>query len=343
MKKFFLILFLSGIFCSSVFCADLKAKTVVQQAQKKETVEESLSYIQSQIGNVSAASEKRALYIFMASLQESLAMYEDAKASYAGAAGIAAGDAEGMPKKSNEQLVLDAVRCALSGGDSATADTYLNSAVRNSKNETIQAYIKLYSQWSALCRAETVADLEEPIEILKAYTKVASMESVRLAVFLTLWYVTGENSYAKEITSRYPGSPEAAIVNGNIQLLPTPFWFFVPKLGEAQQEMGGIQVPEVSKTENVASSSGNKKQETAGTGGAAKTGAAVKLQLGLFRTESNAKYLVEELNKKGFDCKILEEKRSSGTTYYIVYTYENKDGTVADRLRSAGYECYIID
>ena len=43
-----------------------------------------------------------------------------------------------------------------------------------------------------------------------------------------------------------------------------------------------------------------------------------KWQLGLFRTESNAKLLADEVKAKGFDAFITTEKRASGTTYYIV-------------------------
>ena len=75
-----------------------------------------------------------------------MALYDEAKNSYAAAAGIAAGDAAGMPKKSSEMLVIDAVRCALSAGDGDVALQFLNSAVRNSKDESIQAQIKLYEQ-----------------------------------------------------------------------------------------------------------------------------------------------------------------------------------------------------
>ena len=68
-----------------------------------------------------------------------------------------------------------------------------------------------------------------------------------------------------------------------------------------------------------------------------------KWQLGLFRTESNAKLLMEEVCAKGFDAYITSEKRASGTTYYIVLVREDKNGNVAERLRSAGYDCYAVE
>ena len=195
-----------------------------------------------------------------------------------------------MPKKTNEQIVLDAVRCALSCGDYATADSYLNSAVRNSKNPTVQAYIKLYTQWSALCKADDVAGIQEPVVMLQAYLKVDSMNAVKPAVLLTLWYVTGDTSYSNQITKLYPKSIEASIVKGDAQLLPTPFWFFVPRSGEAEQGTGSIAMPEEPKQTAA---------EKAAAAAAATPAKFTKWQLGLFRTESNAKLLADEVKEKG--------------------------------------------
>ena len=331
MKK--IISFVFSVFiCASIFAAELTASFVTSEAAKKDTVEESVSYLKTQISKMTVPAEKRAAYIFLASLQEQLAYFDDAQKSYAQAAAIAAGDAEGMPKKTNEQIVLDAVRCALSSGDYATADSYLNSAVRNSKNEKVQAYIKLYTQWSALCKADDVADIQEPVVMLQAYLKVDSMVAVKPAVLLTLWYVTGDSSYSKEITKLYPKSIEASIVKGDAQLLPTPFWFFVPKSGEAEQGTGSIAMPEETKP-------AQSQTATASVAPAKFT----KWQLGLFRTESNAKLLADEVKGKGFDAYITTETRASGTTYYIVLVREDKAGNVADRLRSSGYDCYGVE
>lgn len=322
-----LIVFTAFLFSFSLIFAEAKAKDIKTQAVKKATIEESVSYVKDQIKSLTVASEKRAAYVFLASLQEQMALYSDAQKSYATAAGIAAADAEGMPKKTNEQLVLDAVRCALCCGDWPTADSYLNSSVRNSKDSQILSYVKLYAQWSALCRAENVNDLNEPLELLKAYLKVDSMKSVHPVILLTLWYVTGEKSWADQITKNYSTSTEAAIVRGDVQLLPTPFWFFVPKSGVAEQGTGTFT--DVSSV-------------TSESTPAATTTKNTKWQLGLFKTESNAKLLCEEVQKKGFDAYVTSEVRASGTTYYIVLVKDDGTGT-ADKLRSAGYDCYPVE
>lgn len=338
MKKIISFLILVNLFfCLSA--AELTARFVTGEAVKKDSLEESLSYLKDQVAKMNLPAEKRATYVFIATLEEQMALYDQAQKSYAQAASIAAGDAEGMPKKSNEEIVLDAIRCALSSGDYMTADSYLNSAVRNTRNQKIQAYIKLYTQWSALCRAEKVDDIQEPLVMLQAYLKLDSMECLRPAIYLTLWYLTGDKSYSQQLASKYPKSPEAAIVKGDVQLLPTPFWFFVPKSGEAEQGTGSYA--DTSSSSGTSSSAAN--ETSSSQGQSAASSKTTKWQLGLFKTQSNAKLLVDELKSKGFEAYTTSETRASGTTYYIVLVNEDKSGNMADKLRNAGYDCYAVD
>lgn len=333
-KNIALILMIFGIF--NLFSQNKTAKFITNESTKKETIEESIEYLKSQVEKIESLSEKRAIYIFLASLQEQLAFFDEAKQNYAKAAGISANDVEGMPKKSNEQLVLDAVRCSLCCGDYATAQSYLSSSVQNSKNPEIQAFLKLYSQWSQLCKAENSTQVQEPILILQAYLKLESMEIVRPIILLTLWYITGEKKYSNELIDKFPKSTETSVVKGDIQLLPTPFWFFVPKIGEAETESGTFDLTKTEQNnlnENKTNENENLTEQTEFT----------KYQLGLFRTEKNATLLAKELKSKGFDSFITTEKRASGTTYFIVIVNSNNEKNVADKLRNAGYDCYPVD
>ena len=101
-----------------------------------------------------------------------------------------------MPKVTTEQIVIDAVRCSLNCGDYSTAESYLNSSVRSSKNPEILAHVNLYSVWSDLCRAKNVAETSGSVATLKVYAESESMKSVRPAVLLTLWYITGQGQYS---------------------------------------------------------------------------------------------------------------------------------------------------
>lgn len=327
------------------------AAEIAAESAKKATVEKSIEFIEESLRKVTAAADKRALYIFLGSLYEQLARYDSARESYAAAAGIAAGDVENMPKKSNEQLVLDAVRCALSLGDGALADSYLNSAVRNSDDKEIQAYIKLYSQWSSLCKADKPSEVDETVVLLKAYAQMPSLETVRPAVFLTLWYLTGEEEYSAKLKKQFPSSMEAAIVSGKVQLMPAPFWFFVPHSPLALSKITDSAIDEFSAEKSSAAGSAAS-TETLSASAASSSNASdpasdsesekpLYLQLGLFRERENAQTLVSRLVEKGFASKILSEKRKSGTTYYIV-AVDYGDGSVASELRTAGFDCYPV-
>ncbi|MCR5724541.1 MAG: SPOR domain-containing protein [Treponema sp.] len=316
--------------------AETTAKAAAEKAAKEASVTESIAYLTKTIPALTEPQEKRSLYAFLGGVQEQAGLYADAVKSYALAAGIAAGDAPGMSKKSAEQLVLDAVRSALSSGDTATADSYLNSAVRSSKNEQILAHVKLYEQWSALCKSTGSAGNAEAIAMLKTYSTLPSMKAVQPQVLLTLWHITGEKNWANTLKKQFPKSPEAAIVQGSAQLLPAPFWYFVPRVGDA--------VPEVEQA--AISESTGPAVKTAGESAAEKASAAsekvVKQQLGLFREEANAKALVEKAGAKGFKAYITSEVRPSGNKYYLVVVDENAAGTIAAELRNAGFDCYPL-
>ena len=330
MKKILLISILASI-SASLFCQNLTAKKIADNAVKKENPQEAAEYLQKEIECISEASEKRALYAFLASIQESLADYKAAETSYAKAAGLPAANIEGLPKKSSERLVLDAVRCALSAGDYTNAENYLNSAVRNSKNPEIQATIKLYEQWAALSKVQAPEDLTEALAMLKAYLTLDSMKSVKTSILLTLWYTTAEKKYAEELNKEFPSSMEAGIVKGKIQIYPAPFWYFLPRKNAAvpsiEKDNTDFSIEEKKSSEKTPDTSNTK---------------ALKAQLGLFREKANAEAFAEKVISKGFKAYIQEESRSNGAKYFTVVVDENKAGTIQSELKNAGFECYPV-
>lgn len=336
---------LLALFSSLMLFASLafgqSAKETSQKAMEASSAGEAVEILKKQIPQQKDAAQKRALLAFLGGLQEQLGAYKDASASYAQAAGISAPNVEGFPKKTNPQLVLDAVRCSLCSGDSATADNYLNSAVRNSQDETIQAYIKLYEVWSRLCQIESNSQLDESVALLKAYSDFPSMKAVQPSVLLTLWYVTGQESWGKKLRAAFPKSPEAAIVAGNVQMTPAPFWYFMPKKGSALEAAAesAAESQSVPMEKSDDSSAGADADDSSQSEGSEKI---KKQQLGLFKSRDNAQGLCDRLKEKGFKPYITEETRPSGTTYFIVVVDENAKGNIGEQLRSAGFECYPI-
>lgn len=343
---------LPALLCSLLVASALSAQTaqtalsLARESAKKDTVDQSIAFLKKQIPSLQAAADKRSAWAFLGSVQEQKGLYQDALNSYASAAAIAAGDAEGMPKKTSEQLVIDAVRCALSFGDYNSAQTYLNSPVRSSKNNQIIAYVKLYEQWCVLCRSTKISDTTESVAMLKTYSTLESMKPVWPQVLLTLWHITGEKSFSNRLKNEYPKSPESAIVKGQAQTLPAPFWYFVPRSSTSTPdvELTGTVVEkkenpakDEASSEKADSTKGKEPEKTA-----EKQEKIVRQQLGLFKDKSNAQGLVDRLKDKGFTATITSELRPSGTTYYIVTVDENSKGTMGDELRTAGFECYPV-
>ena len=349
---------LPALLCSLLVASALSAQTaqtalsLARESAKKDTVDQSIAFLKKQIPSLQAAADKRSAWAFLGSVQEQKGLYQDALNSYASAAAIAAGDAEGMPKKTSEQLVIDAVRCALSFGDYNSAQTYLNSPVRSSKNNQIIAYVKLYEQWCVLCRSTKISDTTESVAMLKTYSTLESMKPVWPQVLLTLWHITGEKSFSDRLKTEYPKSPESAIVKGQAQTLPAPFWYFVPRSSTSTPDVeltGTVPEKKDNSTKDKASSdkpatdkADSTKDKASSDKTAEKQEKIVRQQLGLFKDRSNAQGLVDRLKDKGFTATITSELRPSGTTYYIVTVDENSKGTMGDELRTAGFECYPV-
>ncbi len=353
------------------------AESLKNEALNQEAVQDSILYIKNNLSSCETLADKRSILYFLGKLQEQLGLFSDASKSYASAAGITAGDAKNMDKVSTEQLVLDAVRSSLNSGDWETAFSYLNSAVRSSKNPEILAFVNLYSVWASLCKATNYEETQDSIQLLKAYSQMNSMSYVKPAILFTLWYLTEDNSYADELKKNYPLSPETGIVNGNVQIASVPFWYFVPKnvksddslagtsgdfggfadFGDAEKSSGNFtsevksdvksELADVAaKNQNLSTKSNSSSSSSAISSANSyerEKKSGVKEQLGLFREEKNAAELVEKLKAKNFDAYFYREKRSSGTTYFIVVVDEDEKLSLGQKLKNAGFDCYKIE
>ena len=325
------------------------AKGALTAAANMNSLGDAVSYLKKTSETMKAPSDRRAVLAILAGAEEQMGNYDDAQKHYAAAAGIqgSAQAASGVPNKTSEQLVLDAVRCALCAGDYATAQSYLNSSVRNSKDGNVLSYIKLYEQWAALCKAGPDGNVDEPVAVLKAYASLESMKSVRPPILLTLWHLTGESGYSDRLKKDFPKSMEAAVVKGEVQILPSPFWYFLPKSGSDLPDLDIGSAADLPSADN--SSSGSKSSSPSAPSSSVPAasssdsgGKIVKEQLGLFRDKANAERLAGQVRAKGFSPEIDSEVRPSGTTYYIVVVRENKEGTVGRQLKTVGFECYPV-
>ena len=327
MKHFFKIaLFILGFSVFSQTSSDA-ANTLISEAAKKPSITESIVHLSKSIPALKTDADKKAAYSFLGALQEQAGKFDDAKKSYAAGAAL--------PGATNsEKLVISAVRCALNSGDFESAESFLSSTVKNSSDATILAFVKLYTQWAALCKANNVGETEKAVAALKTFVGDKSMSPVLPSVLLTLWHVTGSETYSTQLKSKFASSPEAKIVKGELNVLPTPFWLFMPR-----KENTFPDIAEVSQNEPSSDTKPSVEPSPSSKGTGQKV---VREQLGLFRDVSNANALASKVKAKGFDAKIVEEKRPSGNVYYIVVVDENKNNTIGKELRTAGFECYPV-
>lgn len=322
------------VFTPKVFASS--ANEIIDQAIQKSKDSDNLSqviyFVEQSVSSVTEDSDVRALYTFLGQLNEQVGLFKEACNWYAKAAGI-----PGVPTKealTSEQLVLAAIRSALSGGDYETAESYLTS-IRGSKNQETFAFVRLYTAWAYLSRAETQDDLLEPIALLKSYATMPQMKIVQPAVYLTLWYVTGEASWKSKLLAEFPKAPETAVTSGKAEILPSPFWFFLPQtetydlgqtLEEAQSEVEEKTV--VASTDTTETTQGKHK--------------IICQQLGFFRNKENASRLMERVRQARFLPELKEEVRASGTTYFVVIVPEDDSGNTGLKLKTAGFECYPV-
>lgn len=361
MKKFLSSIAVFIIASGFVF-AQSAAVNVIKKALECDTVDESIAYLGKHVIPVEDTCSVRVLYAFTGCIQEQSGLYSDASKSFAKAAGVKVSQESinsfkltkeatpqekivyNMLKKTPSVLVLDAVRCCLNCGEAKTALSYLNSNIRNSKDAKIQAKIKLYEVWAQLCNDPTDDQIDSIAFFIKGYLSMPEMESVRPSLLFTLWYVTDDDDAAQKIKSQYPKSPEAGVVTGKASLMPTPFWFFVPRKGNAIAKAQNEQAKNitVAKNSNVEVAKKDSADKKSGAASDSKEEKIKRQQVGLFGKKENADSLVSRLKAKGFKAYIEEEVRPSGNKYFIVIVDENEQGNMGLQLKTAGFDCYPI-
>ncbi len=322
-------------------CSYSKEVASILSSVKDKNPDEALEYLENHINTSQKVQDQRDLLIFKASLQERSGFYELAAKTYEKAAAIQPPD-DSEPSAS---LLIQAARCALSHGDFQLADTYLSIVSRTALSSELAAKIKLYAVWSWLSKINDEDSLHEPLVILASYIDMKGMETVQASILLTLWYLSGDDVYSKLLTEKYPNSVEAAIIQGRVQLMPTPFWYFRPRktrdtVLDSTAELSTTISGDGEKSEAKSFIRQDEQKEAEKYDESAAS--ILHYQLGFFRNNENALDLVQRLQKAGFSPSIQEEKRQSGTTYYAVIVKENDTNTMGSLLKNAGFECYPV-
>lgn len=276
-------------------------------------------------------ADKKFVYTAQASLSERLGNPAVAGRQYREAA-------LAIPGKRDDSLYLDAVRCALASNDTAQAGEMVREVLLSSFDETTLIRARVYSAWIQLASGER----DNALDLLRSYAGNSQFELYAPALLFTIWWATADRQVAQTLQSRYPASPEAAAVRGELLTGPSSFWYLMTRDGMPSFALAESPTP----SQNTESRTTDTKTVQTSPSPEAEPPAVkpsagnIWQQTGFFRNRENAESMATVLRQRGFSPVVREETRPSGTVYFAVLVPD--DGTAALRLKDEGFESYLV-
>lgn len=304
---------------------------LVGQAFSEKNTDDMERALNAASGRAKDPADRKYVYTALASLNERLGKPADAGKQYREAA-------LAIPGKRDDTLFLDAARCTLVSNDTAQAGEMVREVLLSSFDETVLVRARVYSAWIQLASGER----EKALDMLRSYAGNSQFDSYAPAILFTIWWATGDNKVAQTIRSRYPSSPESAVVRGELFAGPSPFWYLMSRDGMASfipdEHMTVRNVTESAamntETDQTPPPAGEAAYSTKPSAG------DTWQQTGFFKNRENAESMATVLRQRGFSPSVREETRPSGTVYYAVLVPD--DGKTAARLRDEGFESYQV-
>lgn len=210
-KKFFLLF--TQLFFLVTFCF------AQENFSDFSELEIEISKLENQLKNLSKENSLEVLKK-KAKLEESANMFPEAEESYFKCAEIAS-------TEEKFSLILSAVRCSLCYGNNEKADELLAKIASKARVNEYAPTFKLYAVWSWLAKCTTYEQNFEPLIILKSYLELEDMKEVFPQILFTLWYIEGNEVYKNRLIKEFPSSLESLIAKGEVELAPSPYWFFL--------------------------------------------------------------------------------------------------------------------
>lgn len=262
-----------------------------------------------------------------------LAEYERHIGNYQAASGFYR-QAAALCKPTNTMLLLEAVKTLLGSGDFETAASLLNTIltdIPHNDADPLYRTAAVYETWRLL--AQDRSDLALPV--IRSYLQKKAFSDYHPALLFTLWWTASDETAKQRLLKEFPAAIETAAVQGNVTVLPSQFWYLMPKT---------VEETNVYTASKILNSEAHHAAAQAATDASRheKQTKPLYYQLGFYRTKKYAENFAENLRKKNFTPLIKEEKRPSGTVYFAVLVEENTLGDMGLRLKDAGYEAFPI-
>ena len=271
-----------------------------------------------------AVKEKKEVNVFLANYAVKCAVFEEAGRFYMEAFNLA----RSMGEKDAKKYLIKAIKVFIIGGHIEEGYIAYGKLV-SIKEDAPSKYDKeaeLYIQYLKI--AEMISspneDIEPIIKKLKDYAKDVSFKEFKPSILLTLWFIANDVQAEKYILKEYPLSIEAMIVRGEAIILPSTFWYLLPKNSFT------LEASQNSEQSNVAHAS------------SAKVSTPKAYQIGFFKLKGHAEKQKEKLTTLGFTVEIKEEMRTKNMIYYAVFVLETERGHTGLRLKDAGFESFPI-
>lgn len=297
-------------------------------------------------------TDKKAVLAELASYEERLGLASAAADHYAAAASA-------DPANRDDALLLDAARACLASNDAERADGYVRTVLLTCFDDGLLARSRVYAAWIEL----SSGDATTALSLIRALAQAKSYEAYAPELLFTLWWAAGDASSRDQLIASYPASPEAAVASGTMNIAPAPFWYLMGRNQDsvatfAREGAKNLPKPLSAGTATTAAPATGATTTTAPTTAAttavttAPTTAAPATatpakngewqQVGFFKNREYADDLAGRLSKLGFAPVVRGDKRPSGTVYFAVLVPEDGKGSVAARLKDAGFESYLV-
>lgn len=257
--------------------------------------------------------------------------------------------AAGLSPAGNPADLLKAARCEIAAGDDQAARSLAVSVLNSAPDGALAAQADLVEAWALFFSGRT-AEANAAAQRILPSTSSQNRKECRFLVWISS-EPQAQAGAAALLVKEFPGSPEALMAAGEMPLPPLPHWYLGMSLplgptSAAASPPAPESLPAASPnapSAAVASPSGASASSPANA--ASKGG--IRLQVGYFAVESNARALNAELASKGFDSGIEVKKTTPGSaegTRWIVYVRGGVDPDATRiRLKDKGYESYPLD
>jgi len=327
-RLFLLLLFISFV-SPSLFAQVPKAvRDAIKSTPASSDVFLTYTHLKSKLSPIIKSDkdtkEKKEVAFFLADYALKCGAFEDAGKFYIEAFNFA----RSLKDKDAKKYLIKAIKVFIIGGNIEEGYVAYGklASIKEEKPSKYDREAELYIQYLKIAEMISSADedIEPIIKKLKTYAKDASFKEFKPSILLTLWFIANDDQAERFILKEYPESIEAMIIKGDALILPSTFWYLLPKNSFT---LTSSNFSEYVNTESTSST---------------KVSTPKAYQIGFFKLKEHAEKQKEKLKKIGFSVEIKEERRAKNAVYYAVFVLETEKGNTGLKLKDAGFESFPI-